>query len=125
MNSEFIVMVRRVFRTNFFIGLVFLIISYLQFREYTLALGIGILVSFINFFINGILTTLLIPKLGINYLLVYVMVFFMRIPIVSFLGYILYTYNKYNVIAYALGYTLQLVGVFVYSYSSNTTYEGK
>lgn len=123
MRNEFIVMVKKVFWINFRIGLVLLFLSFLRFREYTLALGIGMVVSFINFFINGILTTWLIPKLGVRYYFIHVLGFFFRIPIISLIGYIVFTYNKYNVIAYMLGYTLHLIGVFVYSYRSNATYE--
>lgn len=115
MSLDIIKMIKKVSLYDVIIGLLICIPVYIIFTDFTGALLIGILVSIINFAVSSIITDLLMNSKQGNYMPIYLLSFIIRITIVSLIGFVLFTQNRYNVFAYAGGYTVNLLGVSIYS----------
>jgi ATP synthase protein I len=114
-KKETKLMLRNIIMIDIIIGLVSSIVILIFWSSYTQFLILGLAIAIINFSISSIITDLLLNNIGPKNLSLYIISFLLRISIVSIIGYIVFTYNKFNVLAYMVGYTMHLIGVYVHS----------
>lgn len=107
-------MFKKVLIFDLVIALVFAIISQWIFKSYLLMVLIGLAVAFVNLVVNGKITEYTLINKTLKYTFVAFVSFIFRITIVCGIALILFNYNKFNVIAYMLGYSLQFVSLTLY-----------
>lgn len=115
MSKETKLMLKNIIMLDIIIGIVSSIIIFIFWNTYTLFFVLGLAIAIINFSISSIITGLLFNNIGPRNLSLYIISFLLRISIVSIIGYVVFTYNKLNVLAYMVGYTMHLLGVYVHS----------
>jgi ATP synthase protein I len=75
---------------------------------------LGLFVAFISLFINAFVTNAGFTGEGTANKFFILVVFFIRVILVSVIGIIIYTHNITNMIVYIAGYSLQFVSIVLY-----------
>lgn len=119
MSNDLKAMYKKVILFNVIIGIIFSIIISLFFKGFVLIFITGLLIAILNFVINGFITSIAITKN--KYKGIALISFFLRVVIVAAIGYLFFTYNKLDVVAYMLGYTTQFLGFIFYALSIKNT----
>lgn len=115
MDKNILDMTKMVFLINAMIGVLLAGLSQLLLKSYGLFILLGMSVAIFNFFVNSILGEAMLHKFKNSSAFLYLIGFIIRIMIATGIGYIIFRYNKYNVIAYLFGYTSNLLGIYIYS----------
>jgi ATP synthase protein I len=108
-------MIKKVIYYNIILGFICAFITYLIFKQAVLILLVGVFIGIINFILNSILTELILRNFKNGYAPIYIFSFLIRISFVAFIGFRVFTYNKYNVLAFMSGYIINLMGIYLYS----------
>jgi hypothetical protein len=115
MSLDVIKMIRKVSIYDMIIGIILAIPIYIISASFVVPLLVGLIVAVINFALSSTITDLLMNKKEGRYMPLYLLSFIFRIAIVSVIGYVLFAQNNYYVLAYAGGYTVNLISVSLYS----------
>lgn len=115
MNKDILTMVKNVSIINIIIGFVLTGLIQLIFRKYGLFVLVGMLIAILNFFINCVLSDLVTTKFQQASAFFYILNFILRVVLAAGIGYVIFEYNKYDVIAYLFGYTSHIVGLYIYT----------
>ncbi|CAB1253993.1 ATP synthase subunit I [Clostridium sp. MT-14] len=115
MDKHILSMVKKVSIINLIFIVAMACLIQLIFKNYGLFTLIGMLVAIFNFFINAVVGGFVFQKLPNSSSSLYIIGFIMRIVIAAGIGYVIFSYNKNNTIAYLFGYTSHLLGVYIYS----------
>lgn len=118
-------MIKSILLVNFCIGITAIAISFFIFRKFTLILAIGILIANISLVVNGVVTQIFIGNEKNRNTFIYILSVVLRIFLIAIVGYIVFTYNKYNLVAYLFGYSLNMVGIGAYSTKYNSIRKGE
>lgn len=119
MNKDILQMVKKVSGINLIVGIVFSICVQLLMKNYGIFVLIGMFIAIINFNINGLAGEFIFKKFQSSSAFLYIFNFIFRIVLAAGIGYMVFNYNKYSVVAYLFGYTSHLVGVYIYSVAKN------
>jgi len=83
-------------------------------KDYSLIVLLGLVLAFLSFISNGIIAEyLLIHKTG-KYRSIALIGFLLRIIIIAGIGLVLFKHNKFNVVAYMLGYSSHFISLTLY-----------
>jgi ATP synthase protein I len=115
MSSDIIMLIKKVSLYDMIIGVLVTLMIYVVFADFTVPLLIGLVVAITNFIISSIVTDLLLNKSQGKYMILYLLSFIVRTTLISLIGFVLYTYNKYNVLPFIGGYMIHLIGISIYS----------
>ena len=115
MSLDIIKMIKKVSLYDMIIGILIAILISVKFTSFVVPLLVGLIVAIINFALSSAITDLLMNKKEGRYMPLYLLSFVARITIISIIGYTIFVQNNYNVLAYAGGYTVNLLGVSIYS----------
>lgn len=125
MTKDTVTILKKVMLYDGIILLLSFVISMIFFREYAVIIIVGIVIAFVNFLLNSIITeyAMKATKGAILVLLGAVS----RVAIAGAFAYILYNGNKANVVAYIIGYSLHYTSMVISATSqkNNTGREGK
>lgn len=121
MNNDFKNMFKKIALYNCFIALIFTAVIYFVAKSYALFFLLGITIALINFYVNG---TIVEYCLGNKNRGMMVIGFFIRVLLVSVIGFIIGKNNMFNIIAYIFGYSSQFISLVYYGISNKNT-EGK
>lgn len=119
MDKDILNMIKKVFRVNLVCGIILSVIVQILFKNYGIFVMLGMIVAMFNFFINSVVGNLIFKKLKNSSLSLYMINFVFRIIIAVVIGYAVFNYNKYGIVAYLFGYTSHLLGVYTYSVITN------
>ncbi|MBV4416264.1 MAG: ATP synthase subunit I [Clostridium tyrobutyricum] len=119
MDKDIIYMIKKVSIINIIFGIILSIIGQLIFKSYGLFIMVGVLIAVLNFFINSALGGLAFEKFKNSSASLYIIGFIIRIIIAAVVGYLIFNYDKYSTIAYLVGYTSNLLGIYIYSVIRN------
>lgn len=114
MQNDLQHMFKRVFIFDIVLSIILVILTRWVFKSYLLMVLLGLGVAFINFVVNGIVTEYTLLNKTMRYKVVSLISFLFRIMIVCGIALILVKYNKFNVIAYMLGYSLHFISLTLY-----------
>jgi uncharacterized membrane protein len=115
MSLDIIKMIKKVSLYDMIIGILIAILISIKFTSFVVPLLVGLIVAIINFALSSTITDLLMNKKEGRYMPLYLLSFIFRIAIISVIGYVFFAQNNYNVLAYAGGYTINLISVSLYS----------
>ena len=104
-------MLKRVLITDAVITLLTLIVSILFFRDYTLAVTVGIIIAAVVFILNAVITNYSMKIAGGPMWVV--LGALLRIAIAGAFAVILYQGNMLNIAAYLIGYSLHYISIII------------
>ena len=84
----------------------------------------GVIIALINFYVNGITIEYSLNDKNTKNKSIIVIGSFIRVFLVSFIGFAIGRHNMFNIIAYIFGYSSQFISL-VYYGISNKSIEGK
>lgn len=116
-NKEVQQLLRSIIRLDLIVGLVLGIVVYFVKSDYVFVCLLGFFLATINFFINSYITEYAIIVNRNNGKVLMVLGYFFRMFLVAIIGAVLYTHNRFNVIAYMLGYTFRFSSLILYGLS--------
>ncbi|MBC2579853.1 ATP synthase subunit I [Clostridium sp. DJ247] len=119
MNKDVLDMIKKVSVINLIIGIIFFISTQLIMKNYGIFVLLGTLIAIINFIINGLIGEVVFQKFKNSSASLYILNFITRVIFAAGIGYVVFKYNKYSVVAYLFGYTSHLIGVYIYSVIKN------
>lgn len=119
MDKNVLYMAKMILLVDIVLGVLLAGLSQLFFKGYGLFILLGLFIAMINFSFNNVLSGIVLYKLKSSAAL-YIVNFIIRIAIAVGIGYIVFRYNKYNLIAYLIGYTSNLLGIYIYSVFENS-----
>ena len=114
MKSDFRKMFRKIAIYDFFISLIFTVAIYFIAKEYALFFLLGLIIALVNFYVNGI--TVEYSLANNNKKSTGIMVFgsFIRVFLVSVIGFIIGRHDIFIIIAYIIGYSSQFISLVYY-----------
>lgn len=124
MNSDFKNMLKKIILYDFFISLIFTAVIYFTAKSYALFFLLGLIIALTNFYINGITIEYSLDNENTKNKGIIVIGFFIRVFMVSVIGFIIGRHNMFNIIAYIFGYSSQFISL-VYYGINNKNIEGK
>ena len=124
MNSDFRNMFKKIAIYDFFISLIFITIIYFTAKSYALFFLLGIIIALMNLYVNGITVEYSLDSKNLKGKGVIVIGSFIRVLLVSVIGFAIGRHNMFNIIAYIFGYSAQFISL-VYYGIKNKDIEGK
>lgn len=112
MDKDTGAMLKKVILYDLIILILTLAAAALFFRDLTVAVIIGILIAFVNFLLNAIVTNYSMRLSGSTLFIILGSI--LRIVIAGSFAIILYQGNIYNIIAYLIGYSLHYFAIILY-----------
>jgi len=123
-NSDFRKMFKKIARYDFFISLIFITIIYFTAKSYALFFLLGIIIALVNLYVNGITVEYSFDSKNLKGKGMIVVGSFIRVFLVSIIGFAISRHNMFNIIAYIFGYSVQFISL-VYYGINNKDIEGK
>jgi ATP synthase protein I len=123
-NSDFKNMFKKIVLYDFFISLIFTAVIYFTAKSYALFFLLGLIIALMNFYVNGITVEYSLGNKSNGNKGIMVVGFFIRVLLVSVIGFIIGRHNMFNIIAYIFGYSSQFISL-VYYGTNNKNIEGK
>ena len=124
MNSDFKIMFKKIVLYDCFISLIFTAVIYFIAKSYALFFLLGLIIALTNFYVNGITVEYSLNNKNTKNKGFIVAGFFIRVFLVSVIGFIIGRHNMFNIIAYIFGYSSQFISL-VYYGINNKNIEGK
>lgn len=113
-NSDFKTMFKKIALYDFFISLVFATIIYFTASPYTLYFLLGVIIALVNFYVNGITVEYFLDDKNTKNKGMIVVGSFIRVFLVSVIGFAIGRHNMFNIIAYIFGYSSQFISLVYY-----------
>lgn len=115
MNDEIKSMLKKIFIYDIVIAVIFSAIIMVAIRlQYAVIFFLGMAISFGSFYLNALTSNYAIEGKKKMSKTIIVLSFFLRVIAVASIGAILFTYNKYYVIAYIFGYSTHFISILIY-----------
>jgi len=113
-NSDFKNMFRKIAIYDFFIFLVFTPVIYFIVKPYALFFIFGLIIALMNFYVNGITVEYSLNSKNVKNKGIIVIGSFIRVLVVSGIGFVIGRHNMFNIIAYIFGYSSQFISLVYY-----------
>jgi len=113
-NSDFKNMFRKIAIYDFFIFLVFTPVIYFIVKPYALFFILGLIIALMNFYVNGITVEYSLNSKNVKNKGIIVIGSFIRVLVVSGIGFAIGRHNMFNIIAYIFGYSSQFISLVYY-----------
>ena len=117
-------MFKKIALYDFFISLIFTAVIYFTAKSYALFFLLGLIIALINFYVNGITVEYSLNSKNTKNTGIIVVGSFIRVLLVSVIGFMIGRHNMFNIIAYIFGYSSQFISL-VYYGINNKNIEGK
>ena len=114
MNSDFKNMFRKIAVYDSVISLVFITIIYFTVKSYALFFLLGIIIALMNLYVNGITVEYSLDSKNLRGKSIIVIGSFIRVLLVSVIGFAIGRHNMFNIIAYIFGYSAQFISIVYY-----------
>lgn len=123
-NDEIQQMLKNMVYLDLIVGLVLGILVYLINPNYVLICLLGFLLAIVSFYINSYTVKYTLTRNKENSKVLVILGYFLRIFLVGIIGVVLFTHNRFNIIAYMLGYTFRFFSLILYGLSLKNSNEG-
>jgi ATP synthase protein I len=117
-NSDFRNMFKQIVIYDFFISLIFTAVIYFTAKSYALFFLLGLIIALISFYVNGITVEYSLNNKNGKSTLIMMVGLFIRIFLVSIIGFIVGRNNIFIIIAYVFGYSSQFISIVYYGINS-------
>ena len=107
-------MLKKVGIVDGILGLMALFLNVFIGHIYVYMIILGLLMAYINFLLNGVITYFLMGNKGGSHTALVILGFLLRVLIVAGIGVIVFSFNKYYVLVYLLGYSLHFISIIIY-----------
>ena len=114
MNSDFRNMFKKIAIYDFFITLIFITIIYFTAKSYALFFLLGIIIALVNLYVNGITVEYSLDSKNLKGKGMIVIGSFIRVLLVSIIGFAIGRHNMFNIIVYIFGYSAQFISLMYY-----------
>ncbi|MBU3127364.1 ATP synthase subunit I [Clostridium tagluense] len=121
MNSDFKNMFKKILVYDFFISLIFTAVIYFTAKPYALFFLLGLLIAVINFYVNGITVEYSLDSKNVKNTGIIVIGSFIRVLLVSVIGFAIGRHNMFNIIAYIFGYSSQFISLVCYGLNNKNS----
>ena len=121
MNSDFRNMFKKIAIYDFFISLIFITIIYFTAKSYALFFLLGIIIALMNLYVNGITVEYSLDSKNLKGKGVIVIGSFIRVLLVSVIGFAIGRHNMFNIIAYIFGYSVQFIALVYYGINNKNS----
>ncbi|MBU3214946.1 ATP synthase subunit I [Clostridium estertheticum] len=121
MNSDFRNMFKKIAIYDFFISLIFITIIYFTAKSYTLFFLLGIIIALMNLYVNGITVEYSLESKNLKGKGMIVVGSFIRVLLVSVIGFAIGRHNMFNIIAYIFGYSVQFIALVYYGINNKNS----
>ncbi|MBW9171813.1 ATP synthase subunit I [Clostridium estertheticum] len=121
MNSDFRNMFKKIAIYDFFISLVFITIIYFTAKSYALFFLLGIIIALMNLYVNGITVEYSLESKNLKGKGMIVVGSFIRVLLVSIIGFAISRHNMFNIIAYIFGYSVQFISLVYYGINNKNS----
>ena len=111
-NNELSQMFKILNYLDIILGLALALLVFFINSKYLLPTILGFIIAVISFYINSLTVNNVLKKEKKSGLVI--LSFFLRIISIGLIGLVLYTYNKFYIIAYIMGYTCRFISLFLY-----------
>jgi len=119
-NSDFKGMFKKIAMYDFFISLVFVTAIYFTAKSYALFFLLGVIIALMNFYVNGITVEYSLRGKNTKNTWMIVVGSFVRVFLVSIIGFAIGRHNMFNIIAYIFGYSSQFISLMYYGINNKT-----
>ncbi|MBU3101354.1 ATP synthase subunit I [Clostridium sp. DSM 17811] len=121
MNSDFRNMFKKIAIYDFFISLIFITIIYFTAKSYALFFLLGIIIALMNLYVNGIAVEYSLESKNLKGKGIIVIGSFIRVLLVSVIGFAIGRHNMFNIIAYIFGYSAQFIALVYYGINNKNS----
>ena len=121
MNSDFRNMFKKIAIYDFFISLIFITIIYFTAKSYALFFLLGIIIALMNLYVNGITVEYSLDSKNLKGKGIIVIGSFIRVLLVSVIGFAIGRHNMFNIIAYIFGYSVQFIALVYYGINNKNS----
>ncbi|MBU3156784.1 ATP synthase subunit I [Clostridium estertheticum] len=121
MNSDFRNMFKKIAIYDFFISLIFITIIYFTAKSYALFFLLGIIIALMNLYVNGITVEYSLESKSLKGKGIIVVGSFIRVLLVSIIGFAISRHNMFNIIAYIFGYSVQFISLVYYGINNKNS----
>ncbi|EDS78087.1 ATP synthase subunit I [Clostridium massiliodielmoense] len=90
-------------------------ICYIINKKYIAICTLGFMVSISSFYLNAYITEYVFKKNIEKSNLITILSYYIRIFLITIIGIVVFTYNRFNIIAYILGYTFRFLSLILYA----------
>ncbi|ABK60565.1 MULTISPECIES: ATP synthase subunit I [Clostridium] len=94
---------------------ILVIICYIINKKYIAICTLGFMVSVLSFYLNAYVTEYVFNKNLEKSNQITILSYYIRIFLISIIGIAVFTYNRFNIIAYILGYTFRFFSLILYA----------
>lgn len=121
MNSDFKTMFKKIALYDFIISLIFTTAIYYTVKSYALFFILGVIIALINLYVNGITVEYSLNGKNVQNTGIIVVGSFIRVVLVSAIGFMIGRHNMFNIIAYIFGYSSQFISLVFYGINNKNT----
>lgn len=119
MRDDLGYMLKRVIYYWLLVAITLGVLAYLIFPKYLVVFIFGLFIALGNFVINTIIIKFMLLRANGKYSFLSAVSFILRILIICIIALILYTYNRFNVIAYLCGFCSYFICLVLYGINMN------
>jgi len=112
-------MLKKIISYWLIVAIILGVLTYLIFPKYILVFILGLFVALSNFIINTIIINFMLIRANGKYTFLVSISYTLRILIICIIGLILFTYNRFNVIAYMCGFCSYFICLVLYGINTN------
>jgi len=94
-------------------------LTYLIFPKYIVVFILGLFIALSNFIISTTVIKFMLLRANGKYSFIATLSFILRVLIICIIGLILFTYNRFNVIAYMCGFCSYFICLVLYGINTN------
>lgn len=113
-DDELYSMLNKITSIDCIVGIFLIFVIFQIYRKYALVSLLGFILAIINFHINSYTVNYAFSKRNLNSNAVITLSYCLRVAVVAIIGVVLFTYNKFNVLAYMLGYNMHFISLIIY-----------
>ncbi|KAJ48776.1 ATP synthase protein I [Clostridium tetanomorphum] len=115
--KELLIMMKRVFFYDLFIGIIVAIVSLLLISNYCFYLLLGIVTAILSFFMNSVFTNYIVTSRKESYRMLMLFNSIFRIAFICIIAILIFSFNESMVFPFLIGYSLHFLSIIVYSVS--------
>ena len=116
MDADLRKMLKTISLIDLILGVFFTVIIGLVYISYGFIFLLGLLIALFNFVSNGYITDFVSKRNESKIATFTLFGFMVRVLLVAGLGFILFKYDKFNLVAYMGGYSFHFIGLTIYAF---------
>ncbi|WP_461206696.1 hypothetical protein [Clostridium sp. DL1XJH146] len=113
-NKKYLYVFKEKYKTDIFLGIILIIITYSLFRRYTIYALLGMAIALLSFISNEFVTVRLFQWKKVNYRFLIVIFYYLRIFIIALIGFWFFIEEPYSVFFFLAGIFVHYMSLVLY-----------